>query len=520
MPKTNPTITNALGKPVAEQTQDFFAVFKTVSSTAPELIDKSSYKLTYIVDGTGNVAKPSEETDSARNVIQNFEIDNIVTVVLDQATSTNAPLAGQQTINSIGKPIPYCYSQNGISSESFERRLVFRNPSSPPSGAYDPLDTIQGTMITSSVTEDVNVNTNSDRDTLIGGQFVFPKWYILNKLNKGTEPEPGIAYFSSSFGNTTGSFYRLEDIDPNLESFDVVASCYIDNTKSSSTDYFDLKMIVQLGNAETGVWEDVYSSPKVMTNLLYSNLYDPDEYTDRVYPTFTPNNYFGYTLTVDDIQSQYNTNGGYVDIRIIITIFDPSNLIDGGYVTIEGISFYAVTNQIPSPDNYYVDIEGAALNADRYWESSSYSTWITASSKLSEFHNNIYVETTTQTTFGFDPVVIPFTPQVGDRIRFQYNPNQVYTIYEVITPGGDADNRLKLRLNTAPPTSSLQNFLMYRIDNSVAGDMILDVKKIVDIDDPNNPFTGIILPQYPTENIKNNANQILSDLKSKGIIEN
>tara|TARA_R100001126_G_C4745617_1_gene110503 strand:+ start:138 stop:326 length:189 start_codon:yes stop_codon:yes gene_type:complete len=62
--------------------------------------------------------------------------------------------------------------------------------------------------------------------------------------------------------------------------------------------------------------------------------------------------------------------------------------------------------------------------------------------------------------------------------------------------------------------------MLYRIDNSIAGDMIINQKKIVGIDNPNDPFTGIIYPQFPSENIIKNSDQILAKLKSEGIIEN
>ena len=68
--------------------------------------------------------------------------------------------------------------------------------------------------------------------------------------------------------------------------------------------------------------------------------------------------------------------------------------------------------------------------------------------------------------FNFSPVITPFNPRPGDRIRFGYNKNNDYTIYEVIEPAGDVDGRLKLRLNTTVPTSvNLNNFVLHRVDS-------------------------------------------------------
>ncbi len=141
---SNPSITNALGKPVVEQKQDFFVLFEGAFSTTPEIIDQTSYKLTYVVDGQGNISKPAEQQPSSFNVLQNFENDKNVTVILDQATTENSNLAGVKRITAIGQPVPYVFSSNGISSESYEDRLVFRPPGAPPSGAYEPMSSYLG----------------------------------------------------------------------------------------------------------------------------------------------------------------------------------------------------------------------------------------------------------------------------------------------------------------------------------------------------------------------------------------
>jgi len=50
--------------------------------------------------------------------------------------------------------------------------------------------------------------------------------------------------------------------------------------------------------------------------------------------------------------------------------------------------------------------------------------------------------------------------------------------------------------------------------------MILDVPKDPVIDNPENPFTGLILPKYPSEKLKNNLENIVLKLKEAGVIQN
>ena len=127
----------------------------------------------------------------------------------------------------------------------------------------------------------------------------------------------------------------------------------------------------------------------------------------------------------------------------------------------------------------------------------------------------------TEGSFGLSPIKELFTPKSGDRIRFGYNSERDYVIYDVITPDEDDEGYLKLKLNKILPSNTiLDNFVMHRVDNSSIKYIILDVAKDPTVDNPENPFTGIILPKYPSEKLKNNLENILSKLKQEGIIEN
>ena len=61
------------GLPVASQNQEYFAVFDEAGSTGPEIIGKTQFRITYLVDSNLNTSKPTEEGDAALNASQNFE---------------------------------------------------------------------------------------------------------------------------------------------------------------------------------------------------------------------------------------------------------------------------------------------------------------------------------------------------------------------------------------------------------------------------------------------------------------
>jgi hypothetical protein len=161
-----------------------------------------------------------------------------------------------------------------------------------------------------------------------------------------------------------------------------------------------------------------------------------------------------------------------------------------------------------------------------FWSTGSHTdiTWLTASNYLSTNYGNIQDTSNfpgTGESFGLSPIKELFTPRPGDRIRFAYDSNRDYYIYEVITPDEDNDGLLKLKLNKVLSSNTiLDNFVLHRVDNTSIKYIILDVAKDPTIDNPENPFTGIILPKYPSEKLKNNLENILSKLKQEGIIEN
>lgn len=184
------------------------------------------------------------------------------------------------------------------------------------------------------------------------------------------------------------------------------------------------------------------------------------------------------------------------------------------------IKFDQLKLEIPSTNPMPV------TQVNSFWSTGSHTnmTWLTASYNLSINYGNIQNTSNFQGTegsFGLSPIKELFTPKSGDRIRFGYNSERDYVIYDVITPDEDDEGYLKLKLNKILPSNTiLDNFVLHRVDNASIKYIILDIAKDPTVDNPANPFTGIILPKYPSEKLKNNLENILSKLKQEGIIEN
>ena len=149
-------------------------------------------------------------------------------------------------------------------------------------------------------------------------------------------------------------------------------------------------------------------------------------------------------------------------------------------------------------------------------------TWLTGSSFISNGYG-LTQDSTTITdnaaeNFNLSPIETPFLPRVGDRIRFEYNKATDYFIYEVVPPNLDPQNRLKFRINSPVPSRVERgNFIIHRTNPSDPAYIILDINKNDLVADTQN-FNGLILPEYPTQKLKDNLDRITVDLKERGII--
>ncbi len=115
---------------------------------------------------------------------------------------------------------------------------------------------------------------------------------------------------------------------------------------------------------------------------------------------------------------------------------------------------------------------------------------------------------------GFSPLRLPFVLQTGDYLRFEYNPDKEYQVIGVQS----VDNTLKIKLNRQLyPSTVLDNFVIYRIvpDGQY---VILDVEKDIDAG-ITQAFTGIVMPEYPSEGVQKKEDELIFELKKAGIIQ-
>jgi len=444
------------GLSVAEKNQEFFLLFKDITSTTPEIIDQSSWNIEWLVNSNGEVANPSDNDVTNSNILQNFEIGKKVYALVNNATGINAQFLGEHTITGVGTLKNILYSQTGIPSSSFNTSSVlFVEPGGAPASSTNPVPNVLGSMILNNETFSQSSPTTIDGYT----------------LQTQTNNPPGGTNFNAGSGKY---FISSSDfIDINSITFRISYS--IDNNSTTKPTTVNVSLQPPAGNIlQTDVF--TISSNSGVQRSMEVNL-----------SNFTSFNQMLIKVSTEE------------EINIVSLNFE-------------------VIGSSPSPT--------PNIPTTGFWATGSDTviTWLTGSSYVSQNYGNIQLTNSgTQViafaNYGLDPIDDIFTPQAGDKIRFEYDPGKVFTIYEVITPSEASDGLLKLKLNRQVPDSTiLDNFILYRIDSSEPKSIFLNVPKNSVIGDPENPFKGYIFPQYKTQNLKDNLKSIQQQISNEGLL--
>ena len=491
------------GLPVAEQLQDYFLVFQQAGGTGPEIIDETAFFITYMVDSKGNVAKPLEGYPSQNNLIQNFGVGTNVIVRNDAATSFNSQLGGLHQVSAIGRQLPILYTQFGFDTGSHVDVIRWLSKSGVGFDADPQTSFFLGAMLAPT-----QISTDST------GVAISETGTTMTDFGSVEEPlpDPDAAVFNATdgtytLGNTSGLqglqsiTFQVDALIRNYASFPIQVKVEIQNDAGliMAQKWYSMAGVPSMGPFST-------DSDGVPFSPLNTGA-DPLTHTrSSANGTLSPSGVFKVVVTRDT----GNTTGA------------PSSAAFLSSLTFRVIS----QNPTPTPP---VDTDGTFIgfSTGSSYQDQSLHTWLTASQYVSLGWSRTQDSTpvldlsksnTSGVTYNLSPIEVPFLPQVGDRIRFEYNKATDYFIYDVITPNVDPQNRLKLKINQViPPSVERENYIIHRTNVDDPSYIILNVNKNELVQDTQN-FNGVILPEFATEELKNNLDQITIDLKERGII--
>lgn len=439
------------GLPVAEKNQEFYLVFDEAIGVNPEIINCTAFGIKTLVDWNGDEIETNNTVTGLNNLIQNFEIGKNAIVINDVASSANQGLGGTHKIKGIGALEPILYNQTGSTVSASVDSIFFQDGVDQAVSDESILD-FRGTM------------NKSDSTTLT------TTYADVTNYNTILDPQPDTSV--ANFDTTNGTYTITSNNVGEIQSINFYITFGLTNN-------------------------DAVKAVKVFVTLLKDGTNVATKTIDPLNP--------GQTIGLLSLNySETNFTGGpayKLQVKKGETTTQP--------VTLNFVNF-KINSQNPFPQT--IEVPTSQIP---FWQrgGSSSNFWITGSSFLSTNYGLTPSPIRESLDFGFSPITSNFNLRVGDKIRFGYNPNNEYTIYEVIEPEDSNDGLLKFKLNTYVPTSVyLDNFVIYRINSNNPEVIILNVPN-VNIQNRQD-FTGVIVPEYVSDRLQDQLNSrtvILAD---------
>lgn len=503
---TGERIEGALGGlPVASQNQNFFAVFDEAGSTGPEIIDRTQFRITYLVDPELQTSKPTVGSPAAFNMTQNFEKSKIVKVRADNATVLNQNITGEQVVYDVGTLKLITTTEYGVKKDEYITTMSFNGVGGQLVGTSQDLSTAMGLTQDD---QDDNVLTSNGSKTMNFSNVFVP----ISQSNGQDE------YITYENDNTIRMVQSTVAAETRVR-FTVTGRIVISGIDQNSQTTTTLKIQKTQSN---GVKSDLATT--LRTSVHYPNANRPGGFTDA----------FSF-----DLDSGFVNLSDGDEINIIMVRSGTST----SAVTTMTVGTWTVSQETPPGD---VLIMGVNATTSSYWDgfntvsgsnidpndpSKAYSI-LTASAEFGNFANGTYIQRLATASAAFDPngdsntfnpIQTPFEFKPADEIRFEYNKNKVHKVLKTELSG----ERLKVFIYPSVDTENLQpletlgtqlnHFTHYRIDPD-GGYIFIDKEKenTAGVDQA---FNGIITPLYSTEALKAKEDEVIFELKQAGIIE-
>jgi len=453
--------------PNVEQNQTYIAYFDGVGGTGPEIIGQTAYFIKYLIDEQGNIINPEPTNIGLINLVSNFELGKKA-IVEGSTTTLNNLTGGPFNITGVGRISPILVTETGSGRLDYARTMSF----------------------VSSLGEDLTPNIED--------------YYFLRKrtsdgfVTNTNFADMSFATFinSGSGGSSESSTYTINtDTISGGTPIKFKTRLVARNESISNILEFTVRIISSTNNFSTFnvEAEDVFNLSSIGGNAVSCIVETP-------FKNFTA----GTKFRVQHKQNLGQANNG-----------DPLNIKIFGLES-SGTNTYFTSQQIYQPDT--IEIIGINSVTSSYWSIGEYLTGnnisvLTASRDFTSILSQDILQSQSQAMKDFNfsnPEILVSQIQVGDFIRFEYNKNYVHNIVDITnTTEGN------LALKIVPPVISgsiLDHFILYRIINDGTY-VILDVEKRT-----SGTFPGIIQPEYISQTLKDNYNNIIQDLTQKGLI--
>lgn len=491
------------GLPVASQNQAFFVVFDEAGSTGPEIIEKTQFRITYLVNANLETSKPVANSPAAFNITQNFEKSKICKVRADNATVLNQNLTGEQAVYDVGTLRLISTTEYGKGKDEYITTMSFNGL-----GSQDIIGNAQDISGLAGGNED-------DRDE--------------NNLNSAGTLQVRFSNIITPISQSAGGYEWVEyTTDPSH--YDIIQDTVVAGTRA--------KFVANATHKVNGVQnqQTVNFVAKIQKEDSAGIKTDLDTFTYAV-TNRAPGTTLNRTINISlDSGFQNFNNADEITFLIVRSGNDgPNSYVEGGT--------FELAQETPQGD---ILIMGVNATTASYWSgfenvsgsgvdpndlNQAYAI-LTASAEFGNFANGQFQQRIATASEAFDPeldgntfnpIQSPLEFLTGDEIRFEYNKNKVHKVIRTVR---DVDG-LKVYIQPGIDTQTLlvadtigtqlNHFTHYRIDPDGGYLIINQVKdNVAGVDQD---FKGIITPQYPSEALKAKEDELIFELKTAGIIE-
>jgi hypothetical protein len=521
--------------PAAEQNQTYFVYSDGISSAEPEFIGQTLYNVKYLIDENGNVYKPNSDQTALFNLKNNFSRQNMI-VETQTATQVLSNLLGEQQITDIGSLQPLIFSENGTSKNDYESTMSFAIANSAfVSGSnlndivfVSPTTDMTNAGMTKEAFEDEEFFYKGATQTFSGESFSFFPTITQGNNQLQFDTSSGVYTFDLQGGATSTADYG-SDVSFNFQ-------LWTQNASQATTiqgGIFPAKVLLIIKIEHSTDGGTIWNTLPLTNNSRFPGFFQNGNFVpgpsfgdvsgntftvlmNNVYNGNNPPNTTDYNVNISTISQNFN-NGDKLRVKIEgrfspSTVFSPNNSRD--FLYFQYAEFRATTN-------YSADL----LTNAPYFSGATFPTdqltpqYITASSGLSSFMNqtpgylfypsqSLLNETTNG--YGFNRPALPFNPQIGDYIRFEYDKNKQSKIYGITTL---QDGRLVFQIYPSIPTGSqLNHFVITRMVND-GGSILSPSRKQSD-----GSFNSFIKPKYVSQTLTNNSPSIINTLEKDGLL--
>ena len=441
--------------PVIESTTPYFCVFSYISGFSPEHNQADAIVISYIVDEEGNIITPDSQI-ALPLIQQSFPAESQFEISI-----TNGNIGGDEAkLTGTHKVLkPGARLEPIVFSYTAATYLnpVF-NIGSKLQFETDPdLDTYD-TRAT---------NTNQSITSLaIGSKTV---------LQFGTETKDDAGYFSNpvyTFGADTEQPVRF-------------TGTFTIEGDGPANPYGSTPGIIQVRfelATDGGSFDPAYTTTIASKQISFSN----------------------YIPTTFTVASGYSNRSSGDAVRAVVEVVDTTwdltftnSLLN--VISLESGSSYVTTGS----DGYFFNTGSA-----------SPVTVLTGSAGLSAKYGSYFSGISGSAAQGFNAVNLPFTVEVGDEVKFNNDETKSFLITKVITPEENNLGRLYLTLNKPMNKAVNKDFFAIRRYVDTSNMILMRIDKVVS----SGGKGGILYPKYPSPRLKSNYEQIISDLKTKGIL--